>query len=95
MSKIPSFEEAYAKLEEILEKMTKSDVSLDSALGYYDEADKLLQLCSKKLDEAEKKIQILTKNREGTLSLDAENRPITKDFTPNSDQVLTRDENLN
>ncbi len=80
-----NFEEAYAKLEEILEKMTKSDVSLDKALGYYEEADKLLQLCSKKLDEAEKKIQILTKTPAGTISL--------KDFTPNSDQVLTRDEN--
>ena len=87
MSKNPGFEEAYAKLEEILEKMTKSDVSLDLALGYYEEADKLLQLCTQKLDEAEKKIQILTKNREGAVAL--------KDFTPNTDQVLTRDENLN
>lgn len=87
MSKNPSFEEAYAKLEDILEKMTKSDVSLDLALGYYDEADKLLQLCTKKLDEAEKKIEILTKNRDGSVAL--------KDFSPSSDQVLTRDENLN
>ncbi len=87
MSKNLGFEEAYAKLEEILEKMTKSDVSLDLALGYYDEADKLLLLCTQKLDEAEKKIQILTKNREGTAVL--------KDFTPNQDQILMRDENLN
>ena len=84
MSKDLSFEEAYAKLEEILEKMTKNDVSLDNALAYYDEADKLLQLCSKKLDAAEKKIQILTKTPTGSLSL--------KDFTPGSDQVLTRNE---
>lgn len=94
MSKNPSFEEAYAKLEDILEKMTKSDVSLDNALTYYDEADKLLQLCTKKLDEAEKKIQILTKTRENAMALDSEGRPILKDFSPNSDQVLTRDENF-
>jgi exodeoxyribonuclease VII small subunit len=95
MSKTPSFEEAYTKLEEILDKMTKSDVSLDKALSYYDEADKLLALCSQKLDEAEKKIQIISKNREGTVLLDAENRPLTKDFNPDSQGVLTRDENLN
>lgn len=95
MSKTYSFEEAYAKLEEILEKMTKSDVSLDKALSYYDDADKLLALCSQKLEEAEKKIQILTKNREGSIQVDAENRPLTKDFHPNSDGVLMRDENLN
>ena len=87
MSKNLSFEEAYAKLEEILEKMTKSDVSLDSSLAYYDEADKLLQICSKKLEEAEKKIEIITKNRDGSVTL--------KEFTPNTDQVLTRDEHLN
>ena len=87
MSKSQSFEEAYSKLEGILEKMTKSDVSLDTALGYYDEADKLLQLCTKKLDEAEKKIEILTKNRDGTLS--------SGEFNPSTDQVLMRDENLN
>lgn len=94
MSKTLSFEEAYAKLEEILEKMTKNDVSLDSALGYYDEADKLLSLCSKKLDEAEKKIQILTKNRD-SLVVDVAGNPVATDFAPSSDQVLTRDGDLN
>ncbi|MBM3193797.1 MAG: exodeoxyribonuclease VII small subunit [Chlamydiae bacterium] len=95
MSKTYSFEEAYAKLEEILEKMSKSDVSLDKALSYYEDADKLLALCSQKLEEAEKKIQILTKNRDGSIVVDADNRPLTKDFQPNLDGVLMRDENLN
>ena len=63
------FEEAYAKLEEILEKMTSSTISLDNALAYYDEADKLLQICSKTLDEAEKKIELLTKTAEGEVVL--------------------------
>ena len=78
-----NFEEAYAKLEEILEKMTKNDVSLDKALAYYDEADKLLELCSKKLDEAEKKIQVLTKTSAGALTM--------KDFNPTKerDETLT------
>jgi len=77
-----NFEEAYAKLEGILEKMTKNDVSLDKALAYYDEADKLLEFCSKKLDEAEKKIQMLTKTGAGALSM--------KDFNPTErDETLT------
>jgi exodeoxyribonuclease VII small subunit len=95
MSKNQTFEEAYQKLEEILEKMNKNDVSLDSALSYYDEADKLLSLCSKKLEEAEKKIEILTKNRDGQIQLDEENQILKKEFNPNTDVALKRDANLN
>jgi exodeoxyribonuclease VII small subunit len=95
MSKNQSFEEAYQKLEEILEKMSKNDVSLDSALAYYDEADKLLSLCSKKLEEAEKKIEILTKTRDGQIQLNEDNQVVKKDFNPNTDQVLKRDADLN
>lgn len=61
-----TFEEAYERLEQILEKMNSEQVSLDDALSLYEEADQLILSCQKRLNEAEQKIEILLKNREGT-----------------------------
>lgn len=61
-----TFEKSFARLEEILEKMN-SDVALDESLKLYEEADKLIAQCNKRLVEAETKIEMLIKNREGEL----------------------------
>ena len=77
-----SFEASFARLEEILEKMNSSAVSLDEALKLYEEADKLINSCSKKLTDAERKIEILIKNRAtGELVLGNDQRPATQDFS--------------
>lgn len=81
MPKETSFEEAYQRLEEILEKMNSGKVSLDSSLALYEEADKLITTCQKKLRDAERKIEILLKNRSGELVVDEEGLPQTTDFT--------------
>jgi len=54
-----TFEVAYERLEEILEKMNSEQVSLDVSLALYEEADKLIGTCQKKLQDAEQKIEIL------------------------------------
>lgn len=74
------FEEAYARLEEILEKMNSGKVPLDESLKMYEEADRLIASCSKRLNEAEKKIEILIKSRSGELVIDDEGVPIAEDF---------------
>ena len=56
-----NFEQAYARLEEILEKMNSGKVSLDDSLKLYEEADQLIVSCNKKLTEAEQKIEVLLK----------------------------------
>jgi exodeoxyribonuclease VII small subunit len=76
-----SFETAYARLEEILEKMNSGKVSLEESLKLYEEADKLITWCSRRLVEAEKKIEILIKNREGDLQTDELGRPQSQPFT--------------
>ncbi len=76
-----SFEAAYARLEEILEKMNSGKVSLEDSLKLYEEADKLITSCGKRLTEAEKKIEILIKNREGEVLLDEQGRPQMQPFT--------------
>lgn len=76
-----SFEAAFARLEEILEKMNSGTISLDQSLALYEEADALIARCSKRLNEAERKIEILIKNRGGELTLGQDQKPLTQDFT--------------
>ncbi len=79
-----SFEAAYARLEEILEKMNSGKVSLEDSLKLYEEADKLINSCGKRLNEAEKKIEVLVKNRDMELQVDEQGRPLTQPFATNA-----------
>jgi exodeoxyribonuclease VII small subunit len=76
-----SFEAGFARLEEILEKMNSGTVSLDESLKLYEEADKLINSCSKRLNAAERKIEILIKNRKGEVVLGPDQKPMTEDYT--------------
>lgn len=77
-----TFEKAFARLEQILEKMNSNTISLDESLHLYEEADSLIQICGKKLNDAEKKVEILIKNRNGDLVLGQAQQPQTENFTP-------------
>jgi exodeoxyribonuclease VII small subunit len=84
----PSFEAAYARLEEILEKMNSGKVSLEESLKLYEEADSLIGWCSRRLTEAEKKIEVLVKNRDAELQFDNQGRPKTQPFSTNATAPL-------
>lgn len=75
-----SFEDAFVRLEEILEKMNTGSVSLDESLKLYEEADKLITTCNQRLQAAERKIETLIKTRNGDLVLDANQKPVVQDF---------------
>lgn len=74
------FEDAYQRLEEILQAMNSGKVALDDSLKLYEEADKLIMTCQRKLLEAEKKIEILVKNRSGDLSTNEAGEPMKETF---------------
>jgi exodeoxyribonuclease VII small subunit len=76
-----TFEAAFARLEEILERMNSGTISLDDSLKLYEEADGLINICSKRLVDAERKIEILIKNRNGELNLGSDQKPLTQDFS--------------
>lgn len=76
----PTFESAFIRLEEILERMNSGTISLDESLKLYEEADSLIQICNKRLTDAERKIEILIKNRNGELALGADQKPLAQDF---------------
>ena len=56
----PKFEDAFARLSEIVEQLEAGEAGLEESLDLYAEGMKLAQFCGDKLSEAEKKIQKLS-----------------------------------
>ena len=52
-----SFEEAFEKLNEILEKLESGEVSLEKSIEFYEEGMLLKNHCESKLEKAEMKIK--------------------------------------
>ncbi len=61
MAKKMTFEEALAKLEEIVSQIEGGKVPLEESIQKYAEGIELIKLCRGILDSAEKKIQLLAK----------------------------------
>lgn len=66
--KEPSFEEALARLEEIVQELEEGEAELDRTLSLFEEGVKLSKLCHKRLESAEKKIELLVKKEGGKLA---------------------------
>jgi exodeoxyribonuclease VII small subunit len=64
---MPSFEESLKKLETIVDKLEKGDLSLEESLKLFEEGVGLSATCKKELEEAEGKVQMLIKQRDGSL----------------------------
>lgn len=75
-----TFEAAFHRLEELLEKLNNAETPLEDALKYYEEADKLISQCSKRLNSAEKKIEKLIKNRNDDVQTDEQGQPKTEPY---------------
>ncbi len=61
-SKTPSFEQALAELESLVETMEQGELSLEESLKSFERGVMLTRTCQQALQEAEQKIRILTKN---------------------------------
>ena len=61
------FEDAMKKLESIVERMEKGDMSLNESLKMFEEGVKLTRFCSQELHKAEKKVELLRRYVEGKL----------------------------
>lgn len=68
------FETKLTRLEQIVAKMEKGDLSLEESLKLFEEGVKLSRECSSKLGEAEAKIKQL-------VGFDENGQAITQDFT--------------
>ena len=65
--KAQSFEKALARLEEIAAEMESGELGLEKMVAAFEEGQKLVKLCSSKLNEVEKKIEMLVKNSDGSV----------------------------
>lgn len=68
------FEKKLNRLEEIVGKMEKGDVSLEESLKFFEEGVKLSRECNAKLTEAELKVKKL-------MSIDKDGNPVTVPFS--------------
>ena len=64
------FEEAFKRLEDIVNKMESGDLSLEESMTLFEEGIKLTETCKSRLEAAEQKIQLLTKDSDGNLALE-------------------------
>jgi exodeoxyribonuclease VII small subunit len=64
-----TFEQALEKLESIVERLESGEISLDESIEAFEEGQKLVQFCLKKLQTAEKKVKKLSKDGEGNFTL--------------------------
>lgn len=60
-----SFEDAFSRLEKILERLESDEVSLDETLKLYEEGLTLTRLCYDKLAHAELRIKEISKTLKG------------------------------
>jgi len=74
-----TFEPALKKLEEIVQKLEKGELSLEESLRLYETGIRLSRLCHAKLEEAEGRIELLVKDARGNLVLD-QGKPRTTPF---------------
>ena len=65
--KAQSFEKALERLEEIAAAMESGELGLEKMVEAFEEGQKLVKLCSSKLNEVEKKIEMLVKKADGTV----------------------------
>ncbi len=64
----PSFEQALARLEEIVRALEVGQAPLDGSLSLFEEGISLVKLCNRQLDEAEQKIKILQAAPDGSMT---------------------------
>lgn len=57
-------EEAFKKLNQIVEALEKPEVSLEDSFSLYQEGMKLLKTCNSSIDKVEKKLIILNEDGE-------------------------------
>lgn len=59
-----SLEENFDRMEELIEALSDSDVSLEDAFRAYSEGVNLLKECNDQIDRVEKKVLVLSGNGE-------------------------------
>jgi len=82
----PTFEQALAELEQIVQRLERGELPLEESLRLYEEGVRLSRLCHGKLEEAEGRIEVLLKDSQGEPARDQLGRPLTKPLAEPADE---------
>ena len=82
----PTFEQALAQLEQIVQKLERGELPLEESLKLYEDGVRLSRLCHRKLEEAEGKIEMLVKDARGEAARDRDGRPVTRPLAEPQDE---------
>lgn len=77
-----SLEDNFARIDEIMDKLSEEDVSLEESFGLYKEGMELVKSCSKAIDKVEKEIILL---RETSAAATSEDEFCGEDFEESED----------
>ncbi len=69
-TKTMTFEEAFQKLESIVEILEKGESSLEDSMKLFEEGVELSRFCASKLNDAEKKLLRLVKSEDKDFQLE-------------------------
>ncbi len=62
-----NFEEHMTKLETVVERLERGDLSLDESVRLFEDGMKLSSACKKELEQAEGRIQVLVEGKGGKM----------------------------
>ncbi len=63
-----TFEQSLAKLEAIVAAMEAGELDLDTMIAKFEEGQKLIAACQKRLADVERRVEALVKNADGSVS---------------------------
>ena len=63
-AKEPTFEQAQAELEQIVQRLEQGEASLDEALALWERGEQLYAFCRQRLDSAQGKVEELARRVE-------------------------------
>jgi len=66
---MPGFEDDLKKLEDVVDKLERGDLTLDESVKLFEDGMKLSNACKAELDKAEGRIQVLVQGRKGTMQI--------------------------
>jgi exodeoxyribonuclease VII small subunit len=82
------FEASLERLETIVAEMESGELSLEAMIQHFEEGQKLMKLCGRKLNEVEKKIEKLVQDEDGAVSLEPFDDPSDPDAETDEDELF-------
>lgn len=64
------FEEALARVEELVRQMDAENLPLDQMIRLYEEGTAMIRTCQQRLTEAQQKVERITQGASGTLTVE-------------------------